>query len=214
MASRLERSRRRMLDHHLADRGMREPRVLAAMAAVPRERFVRIRDIDHAYEDRPLPIGDGQTISQPYVVALMADLLELTPESRVLEVGSGSGYAAAVLGQLAGEVFGIERFEALAESSRARLADLGVANVHVIAGDGTLGLPAHAPYDAILVSAASPDVPRPLLAQLAPGGRLVVPVGPAGGAQRLLRFTADASAPGGARVEDLGPVAFVPLVAG
>jgi protein-L-isoaspartate(D-aspartate) O-methyltransferase len=198
-----------MVAEQIAGRGVRNPRVLAALAAVPRDRFVDPELAARAYADTPLPIGGGQTISQPLVVALMAAAAEIGPDDRVLEVGAGSGYAAAVFGRLAARVDAVERLPALAAAAAARLAALGIANVHVHCGDGTRGWPDQAPYDAILVAAAAPAVPDALMAELAPGGRLVMPVG-GGDAQRLIRRRRD-----GARVteEDLGPVRFVPLIA-
>ena len=166
-----------MIRTQIAGRGVRDPRVLAALVAVPRERFVADELAEFAYEDAPLPIEEGQTISQPYIVALMVAALELRGDERVLEIGTGSGYAAAVLAHLAREVYTVERHEALAEIARRRLAELGCANVHVRHGDGTLGWPEHAPYDAIVVAAGGPDVPATLREQLAIGGRLVMPVG-------------------------------------
>ncbi len=159
-------------------RGIRNPRVLDAFRMVPREFFVPEPLRAHAYEDRPLEIGLGQTISQPYMVALMTELLDPTQRDRVLEVGTGSGYQAAVLSLLAKEVVTIERHEALAEAARERLYEFGCRNVEVIVADGSLGYAARAPYDGIVVTAASPHVPAPLIAQLAEGGRLVCPVGP------------------------------------
>jgi protein-L-isoaspartate(D-aspartate) O-methyltransferase len=181
------------------------------MAAVPREQFVRSGDVRHAYDDRPLDIGSGQTISQPYVVALMAQLLRLTPSSRALEIGAGSGYAAAVLGHLAREVHGVEWLPELAAEARRRIAALGLTNVQIHVGDGNRGWPSGAPYDAILVSAAPAFVPEPLLEQLVPGGRLVLPVGRAGHEQRLLRVTRGHEGEP-TTSEDFGAVAFVPLV--
>lgn len=166
-----------MLVEHLARRGIRDERVLAAFAAVPREAFVPARLTDAAYDDAALPLALGQTISQPYIVALTLVALCLTGRERVLEVGTGSGYAAALLSRLAREVYTVERIAALAEPASRRLRELGYANVHVAVGDGTLGLAAHAPYDAIAVAACAPEVPAPLLRDLAPGGRLVMPLG-------------------------------------
>jgi protein-L-isoaspartate(D-aspartate) O-methyltransferase len=163
-----------ILRRHVADQ-----RVLAAIADVPRERFVPPDLREEAWENIPLPIGSGQTISQPYMVAVMTQALNLTPSSRVLEVGTGSGYQAAVLSHLAGQVTTMERRPELAEEARTRLAELGCANVTVIVGDGTAGYAEGAPYDAILVTAGAPEVPEPLTAQLADGGRLVIPVGTA-----------------------------------
>lgn len=185
--------------------------MLAAMAAVPRGAFVDPELAHRAAEDGPLPIGEGQTVSQPLVVALMAQALELGPADRVLEVGAGSGYAAAVLAHLAARVEAIEVRGALARGAAANLAAAGVRNVAVHEGDGTAGWPAGAPYDAVAVAAGASAVPPALVDQLAPGGRLVMPVGPRPGRQRLVRLRRGAD--GDVRVEDLGiPVRFVPLV--
>jgi protein-L-isoaspartate(D-aspartate) O-methyltransferase len=172
-----EAARRSMIDTQLRRRGIHETRVLAAMGTVPRHEFVPPDFRNRAYEDAPLPIGDGQTISQPYMVAAMTVALRVRGGERVLEIGTGCGYQAAVLASLAKEVFTIEYRAELATSAAARLSRLGYANVHVHCGDGTLGLPEFAPFDAILVAAAAPAAPAPLLAQLAEGGRMVVPVG-------------------------------------
>ncbi len=169
--------RRRMVEEQLRDRGIRDERVLEAMQTVPRHRFVSGWAASAAYEDEPLAIGLSQTISQPYMVARMTELLELDPDSRVLEIGTGSGYQAAVLGELAGEIWTIERHDELARKAAELLQELGYLRVHVVAGDGTLGLAEHAPYDAIVVTAAAPRIPQALLDQLADGGRLVIPVG-------------------------------------
>jgi len=166
-----------MIEKQLRRRGITDATVLAAMMAVPRHEFVPEEYRSQAYEDLPLPIGGGQTISQPYIVAAMTVALHLQPSDRVLEIGAGCGYQAAVLACLAKEVFTIERRPELASSASARLARLGYANAHVHCGDGTLGLPEFAPFDAILVAAAAPAVPKPLLAQLAEGGRMILPVG-------------------------------------
>jgi protein-L-isoaspartate(D-aspartate) O-methyltransferase len=198
-----------MVGRQLQARGIANEHVLAAMAEVPRERFVPERLAEFAYEDGPLPIGEEQTISQPYIVALMIEAAEVGPGDRVLEVGAGSGYAAAVLSRIAERVYAIERHENLAESAQRRVIDLGYDNLTVLSGDGTLGLPAHAPYDAILVAAGSTKVPEPLRQQLAIGGRLVVPVGSVS-IQSLLCITrtgAEAWAE-----HDLGKVRFVPLI--
>jgi protein-L-isoaspartate(D-aspartate) O-methyltransferase len=200
-----------MVRRDLAARGIRDPRVLAAMGAVPRECFVPESLTGRAYEDRALPIDAGQTISQPYVVALTAAALGLTGDERVLDVGAGSGYAAAVLGRLAAQVWAIERHEVLVDRARSNLAAAGVDNVVVIQGDGTLGHPAAAPYDAIAVAAAAPEVPSALVDQLAEGGRLVIPVGPDGGDQELIRLTRVGDE---VEREDLLPVRFVPLLPG
>src|SRR5882762_4912291 len=166
-----------MIEKQLRRRGINDAAVLAAMTAVPRHEFVPEELRLHAYDDLPLPIGGGQTISQPYIVAAMTTALHLQPGDRVLEVGTGCGYQAAVLSRLAKEVFSIERRPELASSAAAKLARLGYSNAHVHCGDGTLGLAELAPFDAILVAAAAPAVPKPLLAQLAEGGRLILPVG-------------------------------------
>jgi protein-L-isoaspartate(D-aspartate) O-methyltransferase len=168
-----------MIEKQLRRRGIRDAGVLAAMISVPRHEFVAEELRAHAYDDLPLPIGGGQTISQPYIVAAMTAALHLQPTDRVLEIGTGCGYQAAVLSRLATEVFTIERRPELASAASAKLTRLGYANAHVHCGDGTLGLPELAPFDAILVAAAAPAVPKPLLAQLAEGGRLILPVGEA-----------------------------------
>lgn len=170
--------RRRMVEEQIRDRGISSPRLLEALLAVPRHEFVPEEYIAAAYKDQPLPIGAGQTISQPFMVAAMTDALELTGSERVLEIGTGSGYQAAVLFLLAAVVDTIESHFTLAASARHRLARLGYANVRVHTGDGTLGLPTAAPFDAIVVAAAAPQIPPPLVEQLAEGGRLVIPVGP------------------------------------
>jgi protein-L-isoaspartate(D-aspartate) O-methyltransferase len=169
--------RERMLRLQIADRGIRSPRILNAMRQVPRERFVEPDLASFAYEDFPLSIGQRQTISQPYIVAAMIEAAEIGPGDEVLEIGAGSGYATAVLSRLAAHVCAIERHERLANEARERLAALGYANVDLAVGDGSRGWPAPRMFDAILVSASGPDVPEPLRQQLAPGGRLVMPVG-------------------------------------
>ena len=199
-----------MLRRDIAGRGISCPRVLKAMEEVPREQFVPARLARHAYGDGPIPIGLGQTISQPYVVAWMADALKLTPADRVLEIGTGSGYAAAVLSRLAKEVFSVERHESLASSAQSRLEQLGFGNVQVRVGDGSEGWPGHAPFSAILVSAAVPRVPGPLRDQLASAGRLIAPVGSRFGSQVLVRERRVAS--GDLLRERLGRVRFVPLI--
>ncbi|HEY4242803.1 MAG TPA: protein-L-isoaspartate(D-aspartate) O-methyltransferase [Kofleriaceae bacterium] len=201
--------RQRMLDHDLRGRGIGEPRVLAAMGDVPREAFVPAPLALDAYADSALPIEAGQTISQPYVVAWMIEAAQVRPGARVLDVGTGSGYAAAVAARLAAHVYSVERIDELCKSAGARLAALGVANVSIRCGDGTLGWPEHAPYDAILVGAGGPSVPRSLLAQLAVGGRLVIPVG-SSQLQELVRVTR--AADGTYERENLGAVHFVPLI--
>ena len=172
-----EVQRREMVALQIRDRGVRSDRVLAAMSAVPRHEFVPANQTSAAYSDHALPIGDGQTISQPFVVAAMTEALSLTGSERVLEIGGGSGYQAAVLSLLAREVAAIEFVPQLADTARDRLTRLGFSNVRVEQGDGSLGWPSGAPYDAILVAAAAPEIPPPLIEQLADGGRLIIPVG-------------------------------------
>jgi len=168
-------ARQRMVKEQIANRGILDPRLLAVMGSVPRHRFIPPDDLPWAYADGPLPIGHGQTISQPYIVALMTELLEVEPEDRVLEIGTGCGYQAAVLGELAAEVHTIEVIPELAAQAENTLTDLGYTNVHVHTADGTLGWPEAAPYNGILVAAAAPSAP-----QVAEGGRLVIPVGSRG----------------------------------
>jgi protein-L-isoaspartate(D-aspartate) O-methyltransferase len=177
--ARLGRARERMGDEQLARRGIVDPRVLEVMRRIPRHRFVEEGLAHGAYEDHPLPIGEGQTISQPYIVALMTSLLELTGQEKVLEVGTGSGYQTAVLGALARRVCSIERLPRLAERARATLESLSVGNVWIRVGNGALGWPDEAPFDRILVAAGGPSVPPPLVDQLTEGGRMVLPVGTA-----------------------------------
>lgn len=205
-----EWERWRMVESQIAARGVRDGRVLQAMRNVPRELFVPEEFADQAFADRPLPILEGQTISQPYVVAWMTEALLPQPGERMLEIGAGSGYAAAVLSRLVDEVYTIERHPTLARLAGRRLESLGFRNILVRLGDGTLGWPEFAPFDGIVVAAGGPEVPRPLLDQLAVGGRLVIPVGPTLDSQSLVRVT---RLPGGRfRDEDLGGVRFVPLV--
>ncbi len=173
----LAQARARMVEEQLRSRGIRDPRLLEAMGKVPREEFIAGEDFRDAYGDHPLPIGAGQTVSQPYIVAAMVEALELRSTDHVLEVGTGTGYEAAILAELAAEVWTIERHEELANKAREILARLGYANVHVVHGDGSLGLPEQAPFDRILVAAAAPRIPESLVEQLGDGGRLVVPVG-------------------------------------
>ena len=197
-----------MVELQLRGRGIRDPRVLAAMERVPRHEFVPPELQREAYEDRPLPIGHGQTVSQPYIVAAMLEALELQPSDRVLEVGTGSGYQTALLAELAGKVYSIERHAPLAEQAREALARLGYTGVEVMVGDGTEGWPGAAPFDAILVSAAAPKLPPPLLQQLAEGGRMIVPVGfPAGQDLELVR-----KHQGQPLITRLDACRFVPLI--
>jgi protein-L-isoaspartate(D-aspartate) O-methyltransferase len=205
-----ESARDRMVRHQIEGRGVRDLRVLAAMREVPREAFVPPGLQEFAYEDSPLPIEAGQTISQPFIVAEMIESLELRGGERVLDIGTGSGYAAAVLARIAGEVYSVERHAELVELARARFAELGIHNVHVLHGDGTLGWPEHAPYDAVVAAAGGPDVPSALRDQLKVGGRLVIPIGPTPREQKLIRETK--VAPRKMSRTDLGSVRFVPLV--
>lgn len=202
--------REMMVRTQIAARGVRDRRVLEAMRTVPRHRFVPPVYAREAYEDWPLPIGEGQTISQPYIVAFMIEALELGGDERVLEIGSGSGYAAAILSLLAREVYGVERIGALWQRATSSLTELGLANVHLVLGDGYGGLPDCAPFDAILVSAAPRDIPPPLLSQLADGGRLVAPIGPPG-IQTLVKVRRRGSH---FDSEVLFDVAFVPMMKG
>ncbi|MCW5785687.1 MAG: protein-L-isoaspartate(D-aspartate) O-methyltransferase, partial [Nitrospirales bacterium] len=202
--------RQDMIDHQLVARGLHDQRVLHAINAVPREEFVAADLVEFAYSDSPLPIEASQTISQPYIVALMTAALELKPEDRVLEIGTGSGYAAAILGEMAQKVYTIERHKILVDTARKRLAELGYRNIQVLYGDGTLGWPEHAPYDAIVVTAGGPEVPQPLKDQLAIGGRLVIPVGSTLRTQKLIRLRRISEHE--YQEEDMGGVRFVPLI--
>ncbi len=199
-----------MVERQIVRRGVRDPRVLDAMRRVPRERFVPLHLRDAAYDDAPLPIGEGQTISQPLVVALMIEALKLRGGEKALEVGAGSGYAAAVLAEIAGEVYAIERIEALAEEAKRRLAEAGCENARLRCADGTKGWPEAAPFDAILVSAGGPEAPKSLLGQLAIGGRLVMPIGKNAFGQELVRITRVSE--DDFERDDLGRVSFVPLI--
>lgn len=169
--------RQQMVDSQLRARGIADQRVLDAMSRVPRHQFVPEFYRDQAYEDHPLPIGENQTISQPYIVVLMLEALKLSPADNVLEIGTGSGYVTALLGELTRQVISIERHSALADAARDLLAGMGYKNVRVVTGDGSRGFPELAPYNAIIVSAAAPELPRELVAQLAEGGRMIIPVG-------------------------------------
>ena len=211
MSEQYEQERHRMVESHLAARGIRDPQVLEAMGRIPREVFVPEHLHEFSYEDAPLPIEADQTISQPFIVAMMVEALKVKRGDKALEVGSGSGYAAAVLGAVAQEVYGIERHTVLAEMAARRIAELGMDHVHLRQGDGTLGWPEHAPFDAILVSAGGPESPpQPLLEQLAVGGRLVIPVGGTPRLQELVRITRRSQTE--YERESLGPVRFVPLI--
>jgi protein-L-isoaspartate(D-aspartate) O-methyltransferase len=197
-----------MVASQLHARGISDPRVLDAMLRVPRHEFVPDSLRGQAYEDHPLPIGDNQTISQPYVVAVMLEALQLTPTDTVLEIGTGSGYVTALLAELAAKVFSIERHPTLAENARTVLSNLNYTNIQVVTGDGTLGLPAHAPFDAILVSAASLTLPPALLSQLREGARMIIPVGSADSQQ--LQFIRIIN--GQPVISSRDPVRFVPLI--
>lgn len=198
-----------MVRQQLAPRGITDKRVLDAMSRVPRHIFAGEHNLRAAYDDMALPIGEGQTISQPYMVAVMTQLLELKGSERVLEIGTGSGYQAAVLAELAKEVYTVERIRPLAETAIGRFRDLGYDNVFVKVDDGTLGWPEKAPFDRIIITAASPEVPQPLSDQVSTGGVIVIPVG-SRYSQLLMKLTKLAS--GGFREEDHTPCVFVPLI--
>ena len=202
--------RSEMVEHQIASRGVRAEEVLDAMRKVPREAFLPDPMREFAYEDEPLPIAADQTISQPYIVALTTEALTLKGGEKVLEIGTGSGYAAAVLAEIAGQVYTVERIEQLAQEAALKLTELGYKNVHVRHADGTLGWPEHAPYDAIIVAAGGPEIPDTLKRQLKVGGRLVIPVGANPRAQELVRVTR--SADDKFETEDIADVRFVPLV--
>ncbi|MGB5626948.1 MAG: protein-L-isoaspartate(D-aspartate) O-methyltransferase [Woeseiaceae bacterium] len=204
------RLRERMVKRQIAGRGVKSEKVLDAMRKVPRERFLPKGQGVWAYDDNPLPIGDGQTISQPYVVAYMTEALSLEGAEKVLEIGTGSGYATAILAEIAAEVYTIERIEGLATMASRILDELGYTNVHVRHGDGTLGWPDQAPFDGIVVTAAGPEAPETLKQQLKIGGRLVIPVGESRWYQQVVRITRVAEAE--FETEDLLPVRFVPLI--
>jgi protein-L-isoaspartate(D-aspartate) O-methyltransferase len=202
--------RQRMVDTQLRARGVADERVLNAMARVPRHEFAPEPYRGEAYEDHPLPIAEGQTISQPYIVALMLEALALSPGDRVLEVGTGSGYVTALLAELAAQVISVERHAALADPARELIARMSYTNARIIVGDGALGFPECAPYDAIIVSAAAPDVPPTLLAQLAEGGRMIIPIGPPDSQQLQLIRMVD----GQPRITLRELCRFVPLISG
>lgn len=205
----LEKFRDIMIDRHLKARGIKNQDVLRAMHEVPREAFIPEKMAEFAYEDSPLPIGQGQTISQPYIVAVMTELLEPSKGDRVLEIGTGSGYAAAVLSRIVAEVYTVERHKELADAARERFRRLGYENIHVRQGDGTLGWPEYSPYDAVVVTAGAPEVPQPLKEQLTVGGRLVIPTGSSRGQEliRMRRTAEDAY-----EQEELHQMRFVPLI--
>ncbi len=202
--------RRQMVELQLRARGIADERVLTAMQRVPRHEFAPEYLRSQAYEDHPLPIAEGQTISQPYIVALMLEALALSPRDRVLEVGTGSGYVTALLAELVAQVISIERHPALADSARAQLATIGYENVIVVVGDGTRGLPQFAPYDAIVVSAAAAELPNELVNQLAEGGRMIIPIGT--GDSQQLQFIYKENGETKMRMREL--CRFVPLISG
>jgi protein-L-isoaspartate(D-aspartate) O-methyltransferase len=202
--------RQEMVEQQIRQRGVTDTRVLDAMRTVPRERFVPPEFRRQAYDDGPLPIGAGQTISQPYIVAYMTEALKVAPSHKVLEVGAGSGYAAAVISRIAGRVIAIERQHELVEVASERIRRLGYYNVEIVEGDGTKGCRDFAPYDAILAAASGSHVPRPLIEQLAPNGRIVMPVGDPGWVQELVKVTKQED--GILKQENLGGVRFVPLI--
>ena len=203
-------ARRKMVDQQLKGRGLSDARVLEAMTKVPRHFFVDEAQAAQAYLDSPLPIGYGQTISQPYIVALMLEALRLAPTDRVLEIGSGSGYQTAILAELAAEVLAVERIEAIFHKGRENLARLDFPNIQLKLDDGTLGWPELAPFEAVIVAAGGPRIPQPLVDQLSPGGRLVVPIGPTEKSQKLTLITKDAD--GNINRSTLGDCRFVALV--
>ena len=202
--------RGQMVRRQIEARGIFDPLILDAFREVPREEFVDEKQRQWAYDDHPLPIEAGQTISQPYIVALMIEAAEIRPGDKVLEVGAGSGYAAALMSRIARKVIGIERQHDLVEVARERLQRLGYGNVKIVEGDGTRGCPGEAPFDAILAAASGSHVPEPLVDQLAPGGRLVMPVGDPGGVQELVKVTKRPD--GTTERKSLGGVRFVPLI--
>jgi protein-L-isoaspartate(D-aspartate) O-methyltransferase len=206
----LVREREAMVERQLRRRGITEPRILDAFLEVPREAFVSPEYTHLAYGDHPLPIEAGQTISQPYIVALMIEAADIKPGDKVLEVGSGSGYAAAVISRIAAEVVGIERQHELVDAARERIEGLGYGNVRIVEGDGTKGCPDEAPFDAILAAASGSHIPQSLVEQLKPGGSVVMPIGGPGSVQQLVKATKQAD--GTLQQTDLGAVRFVPLI--
>ncbi len=208
---RYRKQRARMVETQIRARSIKDPRVLKVMESIPRHLFVDEGLMDQAYSDNPLPIGDKQTISQPYIVALMTEALQLSGRERVLEIGTGSGYQTAILAKLADRVFSIERVAALAARARKILDQLNCYNVAIRVGDGSYGWREEAPFDAIITTAAAPKLPQYLVEQLAPGGRLVVPVG-SREVQTLYKFTRSAENPADIEKEDLGGCRFVSLI--
>jgi protein-L-isoaspartate(D-aspartate) O-methyltransferase len=198
-----------MVRRHIHGEGITSRAVIEAMRRVPRHEFVPPRRRRRAYDNRPLPIGHGQTISQPYIVAYMTDQLKLQPGDKVLEIGTGSGYQAAILSELTPKVYTIEIIRALAEQAQARFERLGYKTIQAKTGDGYYGWPEHAPFDAVIVTCAAGTIPPPLIRQLKPGGRMCIPVGPTGATQRLILVTKDAD--GAVKSKSLIPVVFVPL---
>ena len=207
MALAYTQARERMVQDQLAARGITDARVLAVMRQVPRHAFVENYLRDQAYEDYPLPIGENQTISQPYMIAIMAQVLQLEQTERILEIGTGSGYFSAILAELGAMVYSVERLESLASRAQATLHTLGYHNVLIDVGDGSLGWPDHAPFDAVVVGSAAPCLPRPLLSQLIPGGRLVLPMGE----EELQTLVKVSKEPSGLREEYFGECRFVKL---
>lgn len=204
-----EQQREKMIAKQLMNRGIKDEKVLEAFRQVPRQEFVQDEDNDYAYSDGPLPIGHGQTISQPYIVALMTEALEIKKTDRVMEIGTGSGYQTAILASLACEVYSVEKVSALAKSAGKKLKSLGYGNIHVKVGDGTKGWKKNAPYDAIMVTAASPQVPPSLLEQLSPQGRMVIPVGDRYFQKLMLLVKTE---DGEMKTFNLGDCRFVPLL--
>ena len=204
-----DRLREKMVDTQIVARGITDPDVVAAMKKVPRHRFVPEKSRASSYNDHPLPIGEGQTISQPYIVAFMTDALDLTPRDRVLEIGTGSGYQAAVLAELAGTVYTIEIVESLGKRAKKTLKELGYDNVHVRIGDGYKGWPREAPFDAVMVTCAPEEIPQPLVDQLKEGGRMIIPVGRVYGVQKLIKCVKRG---GQLNTEEVMMVRFVPMV--
>ena len=202
------RARQTMIERDLVGRGIRDPRVLEVMGSIPRERFVTENLRAHAYADRPLPVGEEQTISQPYIVAWMTELLSLQGTEKVLEIGTGSGYQTAVLGKLAATIYSIEIIPTLSQRAKTLLKELGFENINFKVGDGFFGWEEQAPFDAVLVTAAAPKIPEPLWRQLREGGRLIMPLGQAGQTQQLVRVK---KLDGKQKIERISDVVFVPL---